>query len=111
MPRFSPMPAPPYYAVIFSNQMGEDAAGYSGMADLMVSMSADQPGYIGIETTRDSEGFGITVSYWESEEAIAQWREDAKHQAAQMKGKMTWYDHYQLRVAKIERQYQGPEGR
>lgn len=81
------------------------------MSDLMASISADQEGYIGVESTRDTEGFGITVSYWESEEAITQWRENAKHLAAQMKGKMTWYDHYQLRVAKIERQYQGPDGR
>ena len=111
MSRFSPMPSPPYYAVIFSNQMGSDTEGYGQMSDLMVSMSADQPGFIGIETTRDAGGFGITVSYWESEAAIANWRENAKHQAAQQKGKVTWYDRYQLRVAKVERQYDGPQDR
>lgn len=111
MSRFSPMPDPPYYAVIFANQMGNDTDGYSAMSDLMVSMSSDQAGFIGIESTRDNDGFGITVSYWESEAAITQWRENAKHQAAQQKGKVTWYDHYQLRVAKVERQYEGPQDR
>jgi len=111
MSRFSPMPEPPYYAVIFSNQMGSYTDGYGAMSDLMASMSADEPGCIGIESTRDASGFGITVSYWESEDTIKQWRENAKHRAAQLKGKMTWYDHYQLRVAKVERQYDGPQRR
>jgi hypothetical protein len=30
---------------------------------------------------------------------------------AQRLGKERWYSHYELRVAKVERAYSGPEGR
>ena len=105
---FAPMPDPPYYAVIFSNQISDTPEGYAQMADTMAELAETIPGYIGRETARDADGFAVTVSYWETEAAIKQWREHAKHQLAQKLGKDRWYDHYSLRVAKIERQYQGP---
>lgn len=108
MSRFAPMPDPPYYAVIFSNQISDTPEGYAQMADTMAELAENIPGYIGRETARDADGFAVTVSYWETEAAIKQWREHAKHQLAQKLGKDRWYDHYSLRVAKIERQYQGP---
>lgn len=105
------MPDPPYYAVIFTNQVSNQTEGYGRMAELMVELAQEQPGFIGVESTRDASGFAITVSYWRDEAAITGWRENVKHKAAQMKGMTQWYDRYQLRVAKIERQYGGPEGR
>jgi hypothetical protein len=33
----------------------------------MVELAAEQPGYLGIETCRGEDGFGITVSYWQDE--------------------------------------------
>ena len=110
--RFARTPEPPYYAVIFTNQhSGEDDAAYGRMAEKMVETAATMPGYLGVESTRDADGLGITVSYWESEEAIANWKAHAEHAFAQEKGKSTWYSHYELRVAKVERAYSGPEGR
>ena len=63
MTRFAPLPEPPYYAVIFTAQRTDGDHGYGAMADKMVELAAEQPGYIGIETTRDAAGLGITVSY------------------------------------------------
>lgn len=108
MSRFAPMPDPPYYAVIFSNQISDTPEVYAQMADTMAELAETIPGYIGRETARDADGFAVTVSYWETEAAIKQWREHAKLQLAQKLGKDRWYHHYSLRVAKIERQYQGP---
>jgi heme-degrading monooxygenase HmoA len=51
------------------------------------------------------------VSYWRDEDAIKSWRENVKHAAAQQTGKARWYERYSLRVAKVERQYEGPDGR
>lgn len=81
------------------------------MADLMGQMAAEQDGYLGVESTRDADGFGITVSYWRDEAAMAGWKANAKHVLAQKLGRDRWYDHYELRVAKVERAYSGPEGR
>ncbi len=71
----------------------------------MIELAAEQPGFLGIETVRGEDGFGITVSYWTSEDAIAAWKADAEHQAAQDAGKSTWYEHFELRVARVERAY------
>ena len=110
--RFATSLTPPYYAVIFSSQhTGQDGEAYGRMAARMEELAKEMPGYLGIESTRDEAGFAITVSYWENEEAIRAWKAKTEHLAAQEKGKRDWYDHYELRVAKVERAYSGPEGR
>jgi heme-degrading monooxygenase HmoA len=71
----------------------------------MVELASRQPGFLGVESVRGADGFGITVSYWSNTEAIARWKEHVDHLAAQEMGKATWYAHYQIRVAKVERAY------
>ena len=110
--RFAITPKPPYYIVSFTSQRTPaDDAGYDRMADLMVELGSAMPGFLGVESTRDAEGFGITLSYWASEAAILAWREQATHILAQETGKNRWYAQYEVRVAKIERAYSGPQGR
>jgi heme-degrading monooxygenase HmoA len=109
--RFSRTPAPPYYAVIFTSQLCEDDAGYAEMGEAMFTLALAQPGCLGAETARDPEGFGLTVSYWDTEDSIATWKAHAKHLVAQTLGIERWYSHYQLRIAKVERAYSGPTGR
>lgn len=109
--RFTKTPVAPYYAVIFSNQLSEDDAGYEKMGNKMFEMALEQPGCLGAESTRDSTQFGITVSYWKDEESIKAWKANAKHLVAQELGIERWYSHYELRVAKVERAYSGPHGR
>ena len=111
MSRFAPLPEPPYYAVIFTAQRTDGDHGYGAMADRMVALAAEQPGYLGIETTRDGAGLGITVSYWADEQSLLGWKVVSEHLLAQKLGKTRWYEHYTLRVAKVERAYSGPEGR
>ena len=110
-PHFAPLPKPPYYAVIFTSQLADDAAGYGEMAERMAALAAQQPGYIGAESARDSNGLGITVSYWQDEESILAWKGQLDHMGAQALGKARWYTHYTLRVCKVERAYSGPQGR
>ncbi|NOX72602.1 MAG: antibiotic biosynthesis monooxygenase [Alphaproteobacteria bacterium] len=111
MSRFAPLFEPPYYAVIFTAQRQHDDLGYAAMADRMGELAAAQPGYLGVESTRDQGGFGITVSYWADEAALSGWKAVAEHLLAQKLGKTRWYEYYTLRVAKVERAYSGPEGR
>ncbi len=96
-------PEPPYYAVIFTTTRDEADDGYAVMAAQMEALAADQPGYLGIESARSD--VGITVSYWESEEAIAAWKANLDHAAARDLGRSTFYTSYALRVAKVERAY------
>lgn len=107
---FASTPQPPYFAVIFSSQRtAADASGYERMAARMVELAAAQPGYLGIESARDAEGFGISVSYWSSAEAVLRWKANVEHLAAQELGRSLWYAGYRLRVAQVERAY-GFEG-
>lgn len=108
MSAFAKTPAPPYYAVIFTSLRTPEDKGYAAMADAMDRLAATQPGYLGIESARSSSGVGITVSYWESEEAIANWKRNAEHATARKLGRQQWYAHFELRVAKVERAYAGP---
>jgi heme-degrading monooxygenase HmoA len=96
-------PPPPYYAVIFSNLRTEIIEGYSEMAEEMVHLAQHQPGYLGHESVR--EGLGITISYWESLEAIREWKKNTDHQLAQRLGKEKWYKAFKTRIALVERDY------
>lgn len=100
---FAPLPEPPYYAVIFASLRNEGDQGYAAMAERMVTLAAAQPGFLGVESARGADGFGITLSYWASLEAIAAWKAHAEHRIAQETGRNTWYEAYTLRVAKVER--------
>jgi heme-degrading monooxygenase HmoA len=97
--------------VIFTAQRTAEDAGYGDTADRMSELAKTMPGYLGIESTRNADGLGITVSYWSSEASIAAWKAEGEHQLAQERGKREWYLHYELRVARVERAYSGPHGR
>lgn len=98
-------PRPPYYAAIFTSERTEGDGGYGVMGDKMVELAAEQPGFLGVESVRDHNGVGITVSYWESLDAIKNWKHNELHKVAQEKGKSEWYQTFGLRVSKVERDY------
>jgi heme-degrading monooxygenase HmoA len=99
-------PQPPYYAVIFtSTRTPVDDAGYGAAAERMAELADKQPGYLGIDSVRDTSGVGITVSYWANEESILAWRRHAEHTIIREQGRAMWYQEYELRVAKVERAY------
>ena len=98
-------PEPPYYAVIFTSRRSEGDRGYGQMAERMAQLAAQQPGFLGIDSVREADGVGITVSYWTTEEAIMAWKAHLDHRPAQEAGKRVWYQDYELRVAQVVRAY------
>lgn len=103
---FATLPSPPYYAVIFSSrrrERGED--GYAEAAQRMAELVQQQPGFLGAESTRAGDGFGITVAYFDSEASIVAWRNHPEHAAARARGRAEWYEHFELRIARVERAY------
>ena len=97
---------PPYYLVSFISLRMEGGQDYGVMAKRMLELAAQQPGYLGLNDVRDSEGVGITLSYWQDLEAIEQWKRQLEHQQAQLLGREKWYQWYRVEVAKVERAYQ-----
>ncbi|MEL6789341.1 MAG: antibiotic biosynthesis monooxygenase [Pseudomonadota bacterium] len=97
-----------HYAVIFASSLrpqNDGGAAYDDMAQTMATLAATMPGYLGHVSARDAHGFGITVSYWKSEEAILNWKQQVDHAAARDAGCHQWYTEYSVEVTRIERAY------
>ena len=97
-------PAAPYFAVIFTSLRTQGDNGYGKMAEAMETLASTQPGFLGIESARD--GLGITVSYWNSLESIAAWKQNAQHLVAQQRGRDAWYEEFKVRICRVERDYE-----
>ncbi len=97
-------PKPPYYAVIFTSLRTEvENKEYGEMANKMVSLAAEQPGFLGVESAR--EDVGITVSYWSDLASIKRWKVNVEHIEAQKLGHEKWYSSFKTRISKVERDY------
>jgi heme-degrading monooxygenase HmoA len=93
-------------AVIFvSRRSGEDAGGYAAAAAAMAELAAAQPGYRGVDSVRDGDGVGITVSYWADQASAAAWRDHPDHVRIREAGRDRWYDSYEVVVAAVARDY------
>ncbi|KAF7966353.1 hypothetical protein HWV62_6285 [Athelia sp. TMB] len=105
----------PYYAVIFTSKRPAAAAssGYVETARRMDELAQQQPGYLGQDSrytpTEDGGMEGVTISYWTDEESIKGWRDDSEHRAARARGRAEWYESWNIRVCKIEREYGSPQ--
>ena len=97
-------PNTPYYAVIFTSLQSENTSGYIEMAEKMVTLAQQQEGFLGVESARSQ--IGITVSYWESLEAIKKWKMNIDHTEARNKGRERWYQQFKTRICRVERDYE-----
>ena len=94
---------PPYYAVIFTTLLTDDLTEYLSTAERMEESAKEQEGYLGIESARNE--LGITVSYWKDLDAILQWKNNVEHTEARNRGRAQWYQQYQLRICRVEKEY------
>ncbi|MDB2164082.1 antibiotic biosynthesis monooxygenase family protein [Citrobacter farmeri] len=64
-------------------------------------------GFISIERFKSlsTEGKILSLSWWESDEAVAVWKNNMKHRAAQMEGRESIFSFYRIRVAHVLRDY------
>ncbi len=92
----------PYYAVIFKSKRTVGDQGYADMAKKTVEMAEQQEGFLGLDSVRDQDGVGITVSYWDSIESIEKWKHHALHMKAKENGRDKWYSEYTIRICKVE---------
>jgi glutathione S-transferase len=95
--------APPSYAVVFESRRTSDPSDYGSAADRMEQLAASMPGYQGHKSARGADGFGITVSYWDSLEHIAAFRAHLEHAEVQRAGRARYYSQYDLRVARVQK--------
>lgn len=103
MSRFAKTPKPPYYAVIFTTVKSAEQEGYAEMNAQIFALAQEQQGYLGIESAKGD--VNVSVTYWETLEDIARWKNHAAHLAAQKKGYETWYQAFATRVCRVERDH------
>lgn len=96
-------PNTPYYAVIFTSVRTNIDEDYGTVAQRMVELAQEQDGFLGIESARSE--LGITVSYWESLEAITKWKYNSEHVFARDMGREKWYQSFKTRICLVERDY------
>lgn len=101
--KFADTPKPPYYAVIFTSTRTEGDNGYDEMSNKIEALVKEQSGYLGMESARNE--VGITVCYWKDMASIQQWAQNMEHKKAKEQGKSTWYQHYKVRISKVEVEY------
>ncbi len=69
-------------------------------------------GFISVERFESlaTPGKLLSLSFWRDEEAVARWRNHARHREAQAAGRGGIFSDYRLRVVSVIRDY-GPEDR
>ena len=103
---FARAPSPPYCAVIFSAvRAADDGAEYEKTSARMRELAAEQEGFLGMESARNPDGFGMTISYWRDSDCARKWKENAEHLQAQRQGREKFYRAYRVRICKVEREY------
>lgn len=100
------------YVVIFEFSVKDGVRDrYFELADLMRKEISSQPGFIAMERfeslTEDNKV--VSISTWQDEASIKNWKHNSKHQKAQAEGKSDIFASYRLRVAEVVRDY-GFEG-
>ncbi|MCZ7565322.1 MAG: antibiotic biosynthesis monooxygenase [Burkholderiales bacterium] len=93
----------------FSVREGRDARLREVLAPLLAEVSG-VPGFVSKETfdSRARPGRILTVSYWETRDALQQWMASASHRHAIVEGKRDILADYAIRIAEVERAYHWP---
>ena len=95
-------------AVIFEVEPAEGRVDdYLAIAAAMREELVKQPGFISVERFRSITDPSklLSLSFWENEEAVRNWRCHAGHRGAQAAGRGGVFAGYRLRVAAVLRDY------
>lgn len=96
------------YAVIFEVEIKEGKKdAYLGITAHLKEQLVKMPGFLSIERFESlvNEGKLLSLSYWEDEESLLNWKKNIDHMAAQKNGRESIFKDYRISIAKIERDY------
>ena len=96
------------YAVIFEVEPEPDRLeDYLDIAGRLRPELEKIDGFISIERFKSlsQDGKILSLSFWRDEEAIARWRQQPQHHAAQRAGRERIFRDYRIRVAAVARDY------
>lgn len=93
------------YAVIFKAEINMLDETYVETAAHLRELAMNKYGCMGFSSVCE-DGQEISVSYWPSQEAIQNWKQDATHLQAQAAGRSKWYKSYTVQIVEIAREYE-----
>ena len=96
------------YAVIFEVEISDGKKDdYLNIAAHLKEQLVNMPGFLSIERFQSlvNEGKLLSLSFWEDESSILNWKKNIDHMAAQKKGRESIFKDYRIRIAKVERDY------
>ncbi len=96
------------FAVIFRAKVAELGEEYNQTAERLRQLAIEKYGCTEFTSVAGTEE-EIAISYWETDEQIKLWKNDAEHIASQELGKSNWYRWYKVQVAEIIREYESSE--
>ena len=89
--------------VLFRSKLVDAPDGYAEMAQEMVTLAQTMPGFVDVKAYKSDDGERLTVVWWQDEETLKGWREQARHRVAQRLGRERWYEYYKIEVAEVVR--------
>ena len=91
--------------VLFRSKLVPTAStdGYDEMAEEMDDLARTMPGFVDVKSFKAEDGERLTVVWWQDEETLRAWREQARHRVAQRTGRERWYEYYRLDGAEVIR--------
>ena len=96
------------YSVIFEVEIADGKKNdYLSIAAVLKEQLIKMPGFISIERFQSlvNEGKLLSLSFWEDEKSLINWKKNIDHMAAQRKGRDSIFKDYRIRIAKVERDY------
>lgn len=90
---------------VFPLETGKEP--YLQLASSLKEQLSAFPGLISTERFQSimDEGKLLSLSFWQDEESLKQWRNFMDHRLAQDKGKNKLFSHYRIRVCTVVRDY------
>lgn len=92
------------YAVIFKAEINQLDNNYYEMAAKIRDLAKNKYGCTDFYSISDSSS-ELAISYWETQEQISNWKQDAEHLVAQELGRTNWYKSYSVEIVEIIREY------
>lgn len=82
-------------------------ARYLQLAAELKPLLADIEGFISIERFQSltTQGKILSLSWWQNEEAVLQWKRNVMHKAAQEEGRKSIFAFYRIRIMQLAREY------
>jgi heme-degrading monooxygenase HmoA len=77
---------------------------YQKVLHRMIELVLQYPGFLGLDVAHAGMK-DITVTYWDSLEAIGKWKRNLEHLSAQKHGKDKWFDAYRVVIAEVKKEY------